>query len=305
MIRFITHFDQNYLPQAIVMLRSLARHMSQSIELSILYLTETTGPALAAMRDQIDAPKIDAQLIDIARFEELYPILARVRQNRTWQEYCWTLEPAWVNHNLKQAAKGGLLVYVDADSWFCCDPIARLEGEMLNYDVGLTPHYFPEEQADRVRSVGEFNFGFGAFRPTERVRMIVEDWLTDTLKQCQAGGQNDQTHLDSWPERLRNRMCRLSRGFNIGPWQYLWANRNPEGAVEFIDDDGSYRRVVSWHFHEFRRGIGKYPVYLDGGEMWNMTNYPIRESTMGAVYIPYVNELHAVMKEMKRAAVCG
>lgn len=274
MIRFYTFFDETYLAQARAMIDSLRQHASEPIRVCVTWLGDFwkcpdlgCGVDVVSMRSLMGRDKR----------------LAVARENRTYREFAWTLEPFIVHSALCDREDGELIVYVDADSWFLADPIPGILSAMEGKSIGLTPHHFPPEQKNRERTCGKFNFGFGVFRNSALTRGIVADWLDKTLARCSETDCGDQKYLDEWPALLGNQLAELPKVMNVGPWRLA----DISGMPPLLNGE----RLVSFHAHEFRRSAtGHNPVELNG-ERWNMTFYPIKDSTRKAVYEPYCAEV--------------
>lgn len=281
MIRFITHFDANYLAQGLTMLTSLKQHMSEQFDAEILWLDDNPFPTETVTR----LPVFVEQL---RHFLAEYPQVADVRSTRSWKSFCWSLEPAVVHSILNSSDDGQIVVYCDSDMWWLADPIPDILGVMERADVALSRHHFPAGQEHRERTCGIWNFGVGVFRACDLTRRVVGEWLNQTLAQCDET-VNDQHHLDSWEEKLGDRLTELSQGVNVGPWQNPIID--PE-TMRIISGNGA--RLISYHFHETRRGIGKNPAVIKG-EDWNLTNYFINASARQYIYEPYLKALEAFL----------
>lgn len=293
MINFYTHFDANYRAQAATMIDSLIRHASEPFNLYCLWLDQTGKTIGECGRFPFDLPEGgEMGIITLDLLMKIQgPKLAKAKENRPWREFCWTLEPAFIDAALRGpgAIDGTVAVYVDADSFFFADPIPAIKEAVYDASIALTPHYFPADMIDRVRTVGIYNFGFGVFKSNMATRGLVRSWLDKSLA-VWGPGENDQTMLDEWPSIMGSQLVSMPRGFNVGPWQEIEAGY-PFKCDELFGNDGKETfPIISYHFHEFRRGVGKNPISL-GNEMWNRTNYDIHPSVIELIYKSYEREL--------------
>jgi hypothetical protein len=310
MIHFITHADDNYLPQARVMLDSLYRRASEEISGHIICLGDARFPMSAYANFGVYGLDWLLENIDPG----LALRLQDYRHHRTWKEFCWALEPVILLHGMMAALEEAgtpdsedpdFIVYVDADSYFLADPIKAIRRDMSlpisalqNNEaepmVGLTPHHFPAGQESRVDSVGYFNFGFGVFEPCATVISRVCEWIDLILGT--GSGTAGQQSLDKW-RATTGFVAELRRGFNVGPWQRAEIKLFPDVPIiisdRVVDGNTIFEGgipLISYHFHEFRRGPGRNTTAINGIE-WNRTNYDIHPATIKTVYEPYEDEL--------------
>lgn len=271
----ITHFDREYLPLGCAMLESLTAAMPQA-SVSVLALGDEVA---VAVREHFPEVKL-LSLIDLEKWDSRV-IQSQNRMSR--KEFAWFLEVALCNYWM-QASQDEWLVYTDADMhWYqSLEPI--LANIPRDKCVAVTPHHFPENQKHREESVGRYNFGVGAFRPScPEARLLLNQWLDAAFLNCGEKSAGHQPYLNQWIGLPQ--VHELPKSVNVGPWSLrrLWTDGDC-----CLGADGAYP-TVSYHFHEFRPQHGltsRQPVMI-GGVPWNLTNYPIHELTMGAVYQPY------------------
>ena len=281
MIHFVTHFDEQFLPQATAMLESLKRHS----QMAIIWVMPLT--AECHLMAQKKFPVIPLE------FSRRYAQLMLAKIGRTWREFCWMAEPIAVESLMDVLEDGDVACYVDADQFFFADPVPGILAALDNADVALSPHHFPPGQEHREKSVGRFNFGIGAFRACDATRKLVAGWLAQTLERCDEHAAGDQKYLDEWPAVLGERFAELPRGMNCGPWQLseVVPAYDPTGRpMPLLNEGDDLVELVSFHFHEFRRGTGKNPITLNGAS-WNRSNYQLHPSTIETVYRKYEAEL--------------
>lgn len=292
MLTFVTHFDDNYMPFARVMLDSLYRHASEQIQVLAVHLGNTRIPEKAY-------PNL--KILTVEDIVASFPKIATRKNEIPYREFCWLLEPALVWTAIKEAQQqNDLAVYVDADSCFFADPIPGIRQTMLgrsdaetDADICLTPHHFPPGQEGREADVGRYNFGFGVFEPRFLVADLVLRWV-DLLMRGVTGTEG-QKMLTDWGKEPEITVRDLPRGFNVGPWQLaeIWTDVGENEATAMIrtgNSDCPNVPLISYHFHEFRIGGGRNPVTVAGRE-FNRTNYKIHPSTIKSVYEPYEAEL--------------
>lgn len=280
MIEFFTFCDKHYAAQAAVMIDSLLRHVSEEIVVTLHHLDSPTSDQMNWWISRKRLPPICLDPIWLVESQE--PRLEEAQKNRSYKAWCWSLEPAIVHRQLLDHVDGTILCYCDADVMWCADTVPDILAAMERADVALSPHRFPKGHEHRERSVGKFNFGVAVMRVCDLTRKVVGEWLDQTLEKCDEYAGGDQIHLDSWIDKLGMRLAELPATWNAAPWQ----NVEITGDPPMLGD----KRLVSWHFHEHRRGIGKNPVIING-EPWCRSGYDLPESTVQSVYLPYQTEL--------------
>lgn len=282
-VDFITFCDKNYAAQCAVMLNSLFEHACSGTAATVYSLGYHARCALQGWQTHGRLSKwAEIEQIEVVEMQE--PRLAAAEKNRSYREWCWSLEPAIVHRELLDADDGDIICYTDADSFYFSDPIPAIRSVMEHADVALSPHHFPPGQESRERTVGKYNFGCGVFRACDLTRRIVGEWLDQTLEKCDEFGAGDQKYLDQWPDKLGDRLVELPRSINLGPWQM--AHVVQMNGQPMIDYGLTLGPLISAHMHEFRRGIGRNPITLKG-EAWNRSNYELHPSTVESVYLPY------------------
>lgn len=277
MIHFCTHFDSGYFAHGMALIESMQRHC-KPYRLTILALDGECEHILIAT-------KLPPQVAVWPRsdFEDKlgYNLRAQRRQH-TWKEYCWLLEPVLCAQMLNRSIES--FCYIDADSFFFAPPKPVFDKIPDDALVALSPHRFPLKFSEREQAVGRFNFGFGWFRNTLDVRLLVGRWVDQTLIRCEGNTAGHQRYLDGWPAALKGRLHELPATINAAPWQQTKIAGEPPA----IDGEP----LVHFHFHEFRKREhgGRNPIEIKK-ERWNLTDYEVDKSTRQFVYDPYLKEL--------------
>ncbi len=305
MYHFTTHFDATYLERGLALYRSLVRHCGERFRLYVLALDDETYQVLTQ-----PAPLPGMHVAPLAFVESAD--LKRVRADRTWQEYCWTLTPALVQMMLLRHAPDHL-VYVDADSYLFDDP-APYYDELARHgaELAIVPHRFPEELAWRSQKNGVYNVNWVYFANTPAVVAVLKEWRAECLASCCAKGLPfaDQSYLDDWPARHGAHVVQ-HLGVNLAPWNQAqwWYELDVYRQVPkfyVIDGDpridqgvGTVRRIdplLLYHFHEHA---------LDVHGQVQRGGYVLRSEVIRHVYHPYEDELRAVREwlvERRRGA---
>jgi hypothetical protein len=219
-LELLTMCDLGFLPQALVLQRSIERH-SQSVRLRVLCLDAATERVLAT------ASLNRVELLSLAELEESDRELAAVKRDRTRREYCWTATPAFCRLALDRAGEGDVVLWVDADLQFLRDPHTLLD-DLGDGSILVTPHEYYRTYSTAApasyltESWGRFNGGTVAFRCDEQGRSAAALWRSRSIEWChdrlEAGRYGNQKHLVDFPERFSGARVLRVPGGGLGPW---------------------------------------------------------------------------------------
>jgi len=250
--------DLRFLPQALVLHRSLERH-SPSVRLRVLCLDAASERMLA------DASLNRVETVSLAELEGYDPELAGLKRDRTWREYCWTATPAFCRHELDRKGEDDVVLWADADLEFLRDPHALLD-ELGDGSILLTPHEYYRTHptaatgGELAESWGRFNGGAIAFRGDDQGRAAAGLWRLRSIDWChdrrEPGRYGNQLHLVDFPQGFAGTRILRVPGGGLGPWnaaQYRVA-RTGGGIVA----DGL---PVTFYHHQSLR-LHRLPAYL-------------------------------------------
>ncbi len=267
MHHYCTLFDRNYLAKGLVLQESLEKHSSEPFTLHILAMDHETLERLYALQLS------NVHLMPLDTFEEAMH-LARIREGRTWAEYCWTC-----GSNLMEYLMGWLdaaVTYLDADLMFFADPQVMFT-ELGERSIAIVPHrLIPEKKHLAVNGI--FNVGWVTIKNTPAGKRCIDTWA----KQCRDWCFNrvegpkfaDQKYLDTWPGDYPGEVAVIQNiGANVAPWNvgHWLVTEGPE--VNGVP-------VCFYHYHEFQE--------LGGGAL-QLTNYRLRAEDSQYLYDPYID----------------
>lgn len=277
MRHYCTLFDRNYLAKGLCLHESLSRHSSEPFVLHILAMDVET----LVLLDDLKLENVD--VIPLSTFEHTLN-LTKIKEGRTWAEYCWTCASNFMEYLLPWMPADGV-TYLDADLYFFFTP------EIVFYEIGersigITPHRFPSHRKHMEKN-GRFNVGLVHAKNTAPGRSCIFKWAANTRRWCfnRVEGDHacgDQKYLDDFERDYPGEVCAIANiGVNCAPWnmdQYSF------GAGPTVDGVP----VVCFHFHEF----------LDRE---HLTNYQVREEEREHTYRRYVHAWTAANERIAEA----
>ena len=231
---FFTICCTNYLPRAMVLLRSLIEQGAGDH----LYLVLAEEPA---SRPALDLP----QGVHLLGLEDLS--IPRVEQLAFYYnitEFNTALKP---HVFLRLFAAGHEAVfYLDPDIRFYA-PVAPLVDQLREGDILLTPHIAKPDREDglfpTVRDclhVGQFNLGFAAIQPTPQALAFTRWWAERLMEDglMEPGGYHfvDQLWASQAPSFVDRVKVLRQSGYNMAYWNICQRSLRRDGAVWMTED---------------------------------------------------------------------
>jgi Nucleotide-diphospho-sugar transferase len=282
---FCTLFNWTYLPQGLVLYRSLERACKGEFRLYVLSLDQFTT---AVLRKLNLAHLSVIELADIADES-----LMAVRGSRSIGEFCWTCTAPLLRHLQARHDDGSVVIYVDADLKFFSDPSVVLS-ELGSGSILIHEHDFAPEYAHLAAAAGRFNVGLLAIRKDEQGQACLTRWREQCLEECAfdpaAGKCGDQKYLNEWPDLYPGLVISAHPGVGLAPWNVTQHRIESRAGQAMVDD----RPMVFYHFHSLkvlRPRLGFNPVLMAAG------GYDIADAVRRLVYDGYATEL---LREVRR-----
>jgi hypothetical protein len=267
MEHYVTLFDKNYLPQGLLLHRSMERHIKK-YQLWILCVDEETYQILTSLELH------NVRLLNLKDVET--DELREIKKQRSKGEYCWTLTPYSLRFVLEADKSIKRVTYIDADVWFLAEP-SMIFDEFIKSGkhVLITEHAFSPEH-DQSKLAGKYCVQFMTFDRFSGE--VVRSWWERKCKEwCYAryedGRFGDQKYLDTWPDLFKNEVHVLEKKeLLLAPWN---AQRFP------------YSDAVLWHFHGLKV-ISENKTFIGV--------YEIPTPVINNIYLPYIKEMKLVNK---------
>ena len=206
-------------------------------------------------------------------------MLRRLRGERSWREYCWTLTPFLLQYAMETGRGRTMATYVDADLYFFASPVQLLEDLRAgDRHVVLTDHDYVPSRDLRGES-GRFCVQFLPVRNSELGGSFVDWWRDLCIDSCSEVATpevfGDQKYLDRAPGLFGDAVrVESGEGKFLGPWNALRLRR-------------SSSRPIAYHFHGLRSIAGR--MVLRSGE-WRL-------GAARRLYREYEQELSKVLRD--------
>lgn len=270
MKHYCTLFDSRYLPQGLVLYHSLLKHSSERFMLHILPMDVPTHVALKAL----ELPR--AALVNSVNFE-IRTEMGLCRQNRTWQEFCWTAASNLCEYLMRDCVmcEWDGITYLDADMMFFSDPKVVFD-EIGERSIAIVPHRFiPSKQYLEVN--GTYNVSWVSFANTNAGRECLSVWANQCRNWCRAVNEGDrygdQKYLNAWPGKYGDDLCVIENiGVGLAPWNLANYALTEGPTVDGVP-------VVFYHYHEW---------LVRDDDTIRLTNYDLRPEDERLIYAPYL-----------------
>lgn len=272
-----TLFDSGYLLLGLSLIQSVERHFS-SYKLWVLAMDEPCYQFLKSLSMK------NVHVMRLSEIEDKHTEVAK--NNRTWQEYCWTLSPILPSYILEQNKEIDHITYLDADIFFYSSP-DPIYDEIGSASIMITPHRFPQRLKE-MEINGIFNVQMVFFRRDEEGLKCLARWRQQCLEWCyyklEDGKMGDQKYLDEWPYLYKN-ICILK---NEQSGVALWNLEDTE--IEVVNGIilANRKPLIFYHFHKFKYYNG---WYTDGAN-----SYSLPQKKLRPIYKKYVEQIRENQK---------
>lgn len=285
---FVTFFDSNYLPKALVTVDSLSRH-HPNFRIHAACFDELS---YSVVKDLANPHFIPLPLNEFEPEE----LKATKHLKKKQYEYYWAFKPHIIQ-TVMDRTQAEMVTYMDCDFRFFSSPEVIFE-EMGDADVLIQPNNFSFPEVDQFKPVGYYCSCFESFRNTANGRKVLEWWHQQNVDWCFATFDRnrfaDQKYLDGWKEKFVGVREIALPGANVAPWNVQkYTVSEKEGKVLLNDK----YPLIYYHYHSFRMNIGDYS-YIITGDRENL--YDIEDSVVETVYRPYIDELREATQNLKK-----
>ena len=290
---FCTLFDSFYLDKGLALYNSLDR-ASDDFKLYIYAFDDKAHEILTDMK------LTNATILHVKNLEEAYPILTKLKKERSKAEYSWTCTPASIEYILDNYHEDNC-TYIDADLYFFSDPQVLLkEIKDNNASVVITPHRFTNSLKDRhlENRSGKYCVEFNYFDNTSESRKVLSWWKEKCFEWCfhvyEKDRMGDQKYLEKFHEIYDGVHELQNIGGGVAPWnlaQYEYTGNNKGNAPILREKStGKEFPVVFYHFQSMRYISENYII---------IRSETHSKKTKDILYRPYLIEIERIRKKLK------
>ena len=293
---FCTLFDSFYLDKGLALYESLSR-VSSDFTLYIFAFDET------ALKVLFSRHLNNAVIISEEELRKAYPILEKLKKERSKAEYSWTCTPVSIEYVLDHYDEDNC-TYIDADLYFFKNPKVLFDEIHDNRaNIVITPHRFTNSRKDRrlLNRSGKYCVEFNYFDNSHNARQALSWWRDKCFEWCfhiyEKDRMGDQKYIEKFPELFTGVHELGNLGGGVAPWnfsQYEFTGEMEEKAPILKDKAGNHFSVVFYHFQSMR--------YIS--ENFIIIRSETRsKKTKDVIYRPYLAEIERIRAELKREGI--
>ena len=305
---FCTLFDSFYLDKGIALYRSLER-VADDFKLYIYAFDDKAYEVLTAMNFE------KAVILKERDLAKAYPVLDKLKKERSKAEYSWTCTPVSIEYIL-DTFKEENCTYIDADLYFFKDPkILEDEIRSCSANVVITPHRFTDSLKDKrlLNRSGKYCVEFNYFDNSANSREALSWWRDKCFEWCfhkyEKDRMGDQKYIEKFPSMFKGVHELQNKGGGVAPWnlkQYELVNTESgmpyktEEELAALKDkiyltlrdkkDKEKFDLIFYNFQNIR--------YLSETKV-NLSSETHDKTLKRAIYIPYLKDIEQTRKYLK------
>lgn len=276
---FFTLVDKNFVLRALTLYKSF-KIFNKKNKFIIVTLDDKSFELVKKFKDK------DLISLNVLDFD--LKIVTKIRETRTYIEYCWTMKSiafSYIFDNFKDLT---WLFYLDSDS-MVFSKFKSFNDE--KYDVLLTPHrplniFFKKI----VKHVGRFNAGFLGIKNNTNGRNILKFWKNRCIESClvlpEKKEYGDQKYLSEIPKKFLKININPNDGLNVAPWN-LCDEKN------IISYKNLPKHLIFYHMQGFKiYNLNIFNLYSD--------DFFVCKKIFKKIYLPYIGLLKKTYNEIKK-----
>ncbi len=291
---FCTLFDSYYLDKGIALYNSLKR-VAKDFKLYIYAFDDKAYEVLTSMKPE------HAVILKESDLRESYPILERLKEERSKAEYSWTCTPVSIEYVLDHFGEESC-TYIDADLFFFKDPqVLEDEIKASKASTVITPHRFSDSLKDRrlLNRSGKYCVEFNYFDNSTDSREALTWWRDKCFEWCfhkyEKDRMGDQKYIEKFTQLFKGVHELENLGGGVAPWnlaQYEYTGRW-DGKAPILKEKRTGREfpVVFYHFQSMR--------YINP-DLIIIRSETHSRKTKDVLYRPYLIQLEKVRRGLKK-----
>jgi len=240
--------DKNFLAKGIALQLSLIEHSSEPFRMYYLAMDQEAFDTLSELEIKLSPNGHALVPVSLAELEKNQEELRTARNNRPYNEYCWTLASYFSDYLLNHENIDHI-TYIDSDIYFYAD-IDIFYKELGEKSVGLVTH----RHISRGHRDGAYNVGVVYFKKDKPGTDCLFWWKDAVLnkKYPEYFGCGDQKYLEGFEPLIgAQNICIADETYAHGaPWHYRlfgWDDYIEKGTIVWGG------RVQPFVFNHFSR----------------------------------------------------
>ncbi|NMO76874.1 cell envelope integrity protein TolA [Niallia alba] len=282
-------FSKEYLVKGLAMYDSFSKQI-ENFHLWICTMDQETYDVLSNLNLK------NVTLIPVETIET--PQLKELKQQRTLQEYCWTIKATLLEHLLSTHSDIDHLFYCDSDLYFFSNPLS------VTNDFGRYSVYLCRQRGTDLLEHfhGQYQAGFIGFKNEGNSRKILNWWKKKCLEECsdvyndERKSWGDQLYLDRIPELFENIKVSENPGINAAPWNLILNNAEQEVTMRennvYIDNNP----LMFFHFGSLLI------LNVNEFDLWKLEEVNISSAILTNIYNPYLMKLREISNRLSNNA---
>ncbi|MGE6551253.1 glycosyl transferase [Bacillus mycoides] len=211
--------------------------------------------------------------------------LLSIKNERSLQEYCWTLKAPLCLHILTLYPEVDHIIHCDADMYFFTAPNIILD-EWWKYSVFLCP----QRSSPEIENIhGMYQAGLVGFKNDQNSKDILTWWKDKCLEYCKDHNDvemnrwGDQKYLNHIPNIFSNIKIMTKKGIDAAPWNVILNNTpiSKKDSKILIDQD----ELIAFHFGSMKI------INTNEFDLWEKETLEIPQVILDSMYIPYIEQV--------------
>ena len=224
----VTNATVDYVPQALVTLRSARNHCS--FRLLYMFVADATAETLDKIKLALGEDSKWMHVFGPQDLGEEKEIYLRSFEYYNPFEIANFAKYVGVSHVLKKSESSDICVYIDADTFFLGDVCPFIENKIQNSAVYLSPHILGPLNDNLEHDIlihGWINAGISAFNKRNNDTFDILNWLIDRIAKrgfCSPhlGMFVDQLWMSTLPILFPNKVIMCDKpGINVAYWNLI------------------------------------------------------------------------------------
>lgn len=218
--------------------------------------------------------------------------LLKVRQSRSFMEYCWTLKSVVLQLITDIHPDAAYYGHLDSDLCFFSGLDCIFE-EAPDSSIFITDHNNSDEFLYTYESSGRYNSGFIGFKNDSTGRAAIQWWKEKCLDWCYVTPDinkrlyGDQRYLEWMYESFQGVHVIKNKGVNTAHWSVKKYKVALRDQSIYVDDD----KLVFYHFSGF--------MIISPKEFSISWLTEIDPTTVDLIYLPYMMLLSEEIKHIQ------